>query len=730
MTARKGNMLFQVFSSLSLRTLLVMLFIVQIFLAVGTIGYLSYLNGQKTVNDLAAQVQNEVAERIRQHLENYLEVPHLINQNHFNAIQLGLLDLQDPVTLGRHFWYQLQVFSSVSTIYFGNPQGGIILAGRQVDGSFAIEQTKDFIAGPYQIHTVDERGNRKKLLKVAPPFDARTRPWYQVALKRGEATWSKVFFIYARKNLGIAASLPVYDEQHTLLGVLTTQLVVSQIEDFLKDLIKNLKIGHSGQTFIMEPSGLLVASSTPEKPFTIVETGNSLTKKPFAERLNALNSGEPLIQATAQHLLERFGKFTNISQRQQFTFELAGQRQYLQIIPLQDAWGLDWLIMVAIPEADFMEGINANTRVTILLSFGALAIALLMGLVTSKWIIQPILNLTTASVKLSEGHWDETLPVGRSDELGVLAVSFNSMVQQLRESFAVLETKNKEIHKLNEDLEARVVERTAELRAKVEELVQTRNELLQSEKMASLGRLVAGFAHEINTPIGVAVGAASTLLEVSHTIINLLEQEEVDEEELVSALDSVEEAAELTLSNLRRAIRLVGSFKRTAVDQSSEVARFFNVKETIEDVNNSLHNKFKKTAIKIQVNCPDDLTLYGVPGVMDQVLTNLMMNSLFHGFEDGTLAGKITITARFQADHLHLEYVDTGKGMAQETAEKIFEPFFTTRRGRGGSGLGMYICYNLVTNQLHGIITCTSSPGQGVKFFIDYPVQTAQSPNL
>jgi signal transduction histidine kinase len=402
---------------------------------------------------------------------------------------------------------------------------------------------------------------------------------------------------------------------------------------------------------------------------------------------------------------------------------LDNQRQYLQITPLQDSRGLDWLIVVAVPESDFMERINANTRATIILSLTALAIATLVGVMTSKWIIRPIFSLTLAAQRISKGHWDERIPVSRSDELGVLAESFNSMVKQLQESFANLEGKSQEIQKLNEQLEDRVAKRTAELNAKVEELMQTRGELLQSEKMASLGRLVAGFAHEINTPIGVAVGAASTLQETAQTIIKLFDQEEVDEEELVSALESVEEAAELTLSNLRRAIRLVSSFKRTAVDQSSEVGRFFDVRETIEDFNNSLHNKFKKTTIKIEINCPKGLTLFGLPGALDQILTNLMMNSFIHGFEEGHLEGYIFITARLKEDRLYLEYSDTGKGMVQETVEKIFEPFFTTRRGYGGSGLGMYICYNLVTSQLHGTISCESALGEGVTFRIEYPIQ-------
>ncbi|RKZ52427.1 MAG: hybrid sensor histidine kinase/response regulator [Candidatus Parabeggiatoa sp. nov. 2] len=254
------------------------------------------------------------------------------------------------------------------------------------------------------------------------------------------------------------------------------------------------------------------------------------------------------------------------------------------------------------------------------------------------------------------------------------------------------------------------------------------HELVQSEKMASLGRLVAGFAHEINTPIGVAVSAASTLQDNADAITQLLEHEEVDEDDLVSVLESIKEAANLTLSNLRRASNLVRSFKRTAIDQTQDEIRRFEVGATIFDVITMLHNQFKQTGIKIQVECPDDLSIDSVPGTLEQILTNLMMNSLIHGFEEGQKAGRILITATLTGENLHLEYSDTGKGIAPENLEKIFEPFFTTHRAHGGTGLGLYICYNLVTTQLHGNITCESSPGKGVLFVIDYPVQT-RNPN-
>lgn len=700
----------------SLRTVLIILFVVQICVVVGLTGYISFLNGQKAVNDLAGQLQGEVAARIQQHLRSYLEIPHLINQSHLNAIEVNLLDLTNPVTLGRYFWKQLQDFSSVSTLYFGNPQGGIILAGRQVDGSFAIEETKDFVAGDYFIYSTDDSGNRTNLIRIAPPFDSRIRPWYKVAIEAGKAAWSEVFFIYARENLGIAASLPVYNKNKELQGVLTTQLVVSQIADFLQ----SLTIGRSGQAFIVERSGLIVASSTDEKPF-VFDSQN------VPARLNALNSQVPLIRFAEQHLVEKFSSLYSINNNQQMSFTLNGQRQYLQVSPLRDERGLDWLIVIAVPEADFMERINANTRMTIFLSFAALCVAIWIGIIISRWIIHPILNLTHAATRFAQGEWHQTLSITRADELGVLGDSFNRMVQQLKESFTALAEKNKEINQLNADLEQRVIERTAALNAKVEELVQTRNELLQSEKMASLGRLVAGFAHEINTPIGVAVGAASTLQEIAQTVTRMTQQEEVDEEELLSTLESVNEAAELTLSNLRRAVRLVSSFKRTAIDQSSDTSRMFNVRETIEDVNNSLHSKFKHTDIKISINCLPTIVLYGLPGVLDQILTNFMMNSLFHGFNDGKLGGQIIINVTFvePSKHLRLEYIDTGKGMEQSVVEKIFEPFFTTRRAHGGTGLGLYICYNLVTSQLHGTIICESQPGKGVRFLIEYPAQTS-----
>jgi signal transduction histidine kinase len=272
-------------------------------------------------------------------------------------------------------------------------------------------------------------------------------------------------------------------------------------------------------------------------------------------------------------------------------------------------------------------------------------------------------------------------------------------------------------------LDTKVKDRTAQLNTKIDELTQTRQELVQSEKMASLGRLVAGFAHELNTPLGVALSSASLLQRKMGHLNQLMEQDEVDEDDLVSVLDSIDKAANLNVSNLKRATNLVTSFKRTAIDQTSDKVRTFEVKQLIEDTINTLRSRFKKTKIEISVSCPNDLKVKSLPRILEQILTNLLMNSLIHGFDEGKNAGLIHIQAQRDSDNLHLEYSDNGKGIAQENLETIFEPFFTTHRAHGGSGLGMYICYNLITTQLQGMITCESQRGNGVVFKMNYPIE-------
>ncbi len=248
--------------------------------------------------------------------------------------------------------------------------------------------------------------------------------------------------------------------------------------------------------------------------------------------------------------------------------------------------------------------------------------------------------------------------------------------------------------------------------------------LIQSEKMASLGRLVAGFAHEINTPIGVAVGSSTHAMEVARQARRMLDQEEVDERELIARLDDIEDACRLTYANLDRTAGLVSSFKRTSVDQTRDEARLYNLGETVRDVVTSLHEVLKRSPVKVRLECASDVELYGHPGALGQIITNLINNSLTHAFDPGQ-SGEIVISAKRDGMEVVVEFSDNGKGMDAHTRAHIFEPFFTTTRGKGGTGLGLFICHNLATSELKGSLSVDSEPGKGTRFALSYPVEKA-----
>ncbi|MCK5876923.1 MAG: DUF3365 domain-containing protein [Candidatus Marithrix sp.] len=373
------------------------------------------------------------------------------------------------------------------------------------------------------------------------------------------------------------------------------------------------------------------------------------------------------------------------------------------------------LLSIKLPANNFSDKIWQTVTQDIMWhSIGFIMIFILVTILIKNNVIYQLTHIADAIQVFAKGDY-KCRANNFKGEFGILSREFNNMADQISRQ-------QDNLHSLNQGLEQKVQKRTAELDNKIKELTQTREELIQSEKMASLGRLVAGFAHELNTPIGVAVGSASLLQNKSKHINKLLEQEEVDEDDLVNSLSKINKAADLTLSNLKRAADLVDSFKRTAVDQTSEDVRKFAVKTTIEYVINTLHNKFKKTEIIINLECLDNLNIHSIPGSLEQIVTNLLMNSYIHGFDNGQNSGLITIKAYVEEQNFHMDYSDNGKGISPKVAEKIFEPFFTTNRVGGGSGLGMYICYNLVTNQLDGNMLCNGEIGTGITFKITFPV--------
>lgn len=260
-----------------------------------------------------------------------------------------------------------------------------------------------------------------------------------------------------------------------------------------------------------------------------------------------------------------------------------------------------------------------------------------------------------------------------------------------------------------------------ELKTSLDTLKRTRDQLVQSEKMAALGELVAGVAHEINTPVGVGVTAASFLDSKTREFSRLYESGELKRSEFENYMKTVQEVSNSILINMERAAELISSFKQVAVDQSSETKRLFNLKEYINEILLSLRPRYKKTSHTINVNCPDDIQINSYPGAFSQILNNLIMNSLLHGFKDMETGQMDIDIDRGETGGIKFLYRDNGCGMDTDQKEKVFDPFFTTMRGKGGTGLGMSILFNLVTQTLQGQVYLDSAPGQGVCFTISLP---------
>ena len=262
-----------------------------------------------------------------------------------------------------------------------------------------------------------------------------------------------------------------------------------------------------------------------------------------------------------------------------------------------------------------------------------------------------------------------------------------------------------------------------ELADSLEELKSTQSQLVEHEKMAALGNLVAGMAHEINTPIGIGVTASSHITDITHLLEKKFDAGTIKKSDFVKYIEDTKESNVIMLTNLRRAADLIRSFKQIAVDQSSEELRQFEIGAYLQEVYNSLIPNFKKTLITVDIACPIAIFMESYPGALAQVLTNLMMNSLIHGFDEGD-NGVINITAtQNEKNSVTIIYKDNGKGMNQKTLSQIFDPFFTTKRSKGGSGLGMHLLYNLVSQKLKGSVTVDSSPGKGVSFVISLPLK-------
>jgi signal transduction histidine kinase/CheY-like chemotaxis protein len=710
---------------LPLRWFLILPFLLQIFAAVGLVGYLSYKNGQKAVTSLATQLMNETNNRVDQHLDYYLATPHQLNQINIDALEMGGLDVQDGQTSGRYFWKQLQVFKNVSFVGYVLNDGRYGGAGRWIEGQGVTIDEQSPGSNQGRTYATDRQGNRTKLVLDEPYFPL-TEPWYTETIKAGKPIWSQIYTTEGNSDeseeyVAASANRPIYDKAGKVIGVIGTDLLLSNISDFLR----GLKVSKTGRIFIVERDGLLVGDSSGQKPYA---TSNDETR-----RLNVLSSKDPLIRSTAQALQQGIS-FEQMQQTQARVLELEGDRHFVQITPWQDQYGLDWLVVVVVPESDFMGQINANTRTTIWLCLGALGIAALLGIATASWIARPIRRLSLASEAIANGNLHQKVQIQGVKELSSLAQSFNQMAIQLRESFAALATSNAALERnnqslestnsslglSNEELEQRVQERTVEL--------QTAKEIADKANQAK-SYFLANMSHDLRTPLNGILGYAQ-----------VLQRDKNATPKQKDGLNVIYQCG----THLSTLINDILDLAKVEAGKLELAPHNFQLEKMLQGIRDlcRIQAEQKNIGFKLQILNQLPAVVYGDEKRLRQVLINLLGNAIKftdHG-EVKLKVGRMLVSERplsrydkgvvepgKQTVHsLRFQIEDTGMGMTPEQMEAIFQPFEQVgeiSRQAEGTGLGLSISRTLIT-MMGSEIKVKSDLGEGSLFWftLDLPI--------
>jgi signal transduction histidine kinase len=309
--------------------------------------------------------------------------------------------------------------------------------------------------------------------------------------------------------------------------------------------------------------------------------------------------------------------------------------------------------------------------------------------------------------------------------VAALTEAYSRSVREQRRLVKVSDRLQHQLATLNQELGRR----RAEAEEALDRLKEAQETLVQAEKLASLGALVGGVAHEINTPVGIALSCASHLADATSDLQRLFAADDIGIDDFERFLATAADTSRLIMANCERAADLIGSFKQVAVDRTSSERRRFDLAGSIAETLTSLTPRLRQEGHKVEIVCPPGIDVDGYPGALSQILVNLAMNSVTHGYDPGQ-AGIVRITAALTEDDMvRLVYSDDGKGIPEEHRNRIFDPFFTTRRGSGGTGLGLHIVYNLATGPLQGSLSLDNLPAQaGTRFTLIFPRQIARAP--
>lgn len=515
-------------------------------------------------------------------------------------------------------------------------------------------------------------------------YDARERLWYQKAIQSPhDVVISEIYTTSSHENV-ILCVKAVVNAHDDIIGVITVDFDLNDLSESLS----KVQIGDRGYMILTDSEGNILAH--PTQPSLI---GKSLSDIGLSDFLDENN-----VVAMTKTLTLDDG----------ISYWIEATPSWLSTFPL-------YLITFVEESAFYSNALGIFKRILIITLFiliGTLAIAY----VVSKRLTKPLTELGHYANRLAGGNLEHRLTTSRIDELGVLMRQLNTMADAIEASQLHLED-------LVSERTADLVQANTTLSETLSLLKATQRQLIQSEKLAGLGTLVSGISHEMNTPLGIAISAASYQESLVEELNKNISMNRGDDAANVTIIHNLFKSLDILNRNLLRTTFLIEQFKQVAVDYSAHSPRAFNVKQYIEDVAVSLKPLLLKGEHTLSVVCEDTMTITHYPGIFSQIITQLVTNACDHAFSDQK-NGHITLTILKKHHELELRFKDNGSGMSKDHVEKAFEPFFTTGRAKGGTGLGLHIVYNLVTLHLSGTIDIQSEPNHGTTITIHIPLDT------